>query len=161
MRLCNWFGGAVPVARPTVGAAQPLADDRFTLVLQEFERRLSIARPVELLIADQVRVPVVVGVHWPRILLPAACVDWPVEKIRIVLSHDWQRGAAGMSSADWPPDWLRWCIGFIRWSGWRCDGCEAGERACDDRVLAAGVQPVEMRPDWSRWPPHWPAGRRG
>ncbi|HEY1599586.1 MAG TPA: carboxypeptidase regulatory-like domain-containing protein [Pirellulales bacterium] len=127
-----------------VRAAKQLDDARFEKVRSEISGRLPAARRVILLRSSRARVPVVVGVRQPRILLPMDCVAWSAEKIRIVLSHElahverrdvlWQLAARMAASLYWfhPLVWL--AVRRMR---------EERERACDDRVLSVGVEALD------------------
>ena len=124
--------------------AQPLNDERFETALADLSRQLSVSRAVRLLASPDVPVPMVVGVRRAWILLPATCNSWSTYKIRIVLSHElahverqdlfWQLAARAAAALYWfhPLVWL--AVRQMR---------DERERACDDRVLSAGVAPID------------------
>ena len=139
-----WLLWCLRRAARLVQAAEPLEDDRLRRIQGDVAQRLSLSRPVRLLKSPTLRVPVVVGVRRPAILLPWACDDWSDEKIRIALAHEfahverrdvfWQLAVRFAVAAYWfhPLVWL----GVKRMRQER-------ERACDDRVLSAGVQAID------------------
>jgi len=139
-----WLVRCIGRAGRLVRAAVALDDLRVLQIQADLQRRLSLSRPVRLLKSATPCTPVAVGVLSPSILLPANCVDWPVEKIRMVLSHElahverrdvfWQLAARMAAALYWfhPLTWL--ALRRIR---------QERERACDDRVLLAGVPPVD------------------
>jgi beta-lactamase regulating signal transducer with metallopeptidase domain/thiol-disulfide isomerase/thioredoxin len=136
-----WFVGR---AGRLVRAAVPVDDIRILQIQANLQRQLSLSRRVGLLRSATAWTPVAVGVRRPSILLPANCVDWPEEKIRMVLSHElahverrdvfWQLAARTVAALYWfhPLAWL--ALRRMR---------QERERACDDRVLLTGVPPVD------------------
>ncbi len=139
-----WLVWCVGRAGRLVRAAAPVDDLRIVRIQEECQRQLSLSRQVRLLKSATVCTPVAVGVRRPSILLPANCVDWPAEKIRMVLSHElahverrdvfWQLAARTAAALYWfhPLTWL--ALRRMR---------QERERACDDRVLLAGVPAVD------------------
>ena len=111
---------------------------------RELQRRLSVSRPVRLLKSAAACSPLLAGVRQACILLPADCVDWPAEKLRIVLSHElahverrdifWQLAARTAAALYWfhPLAWL--ALSRMR---------QEREQACDDRVLSLGVSAID------------------
>src|SRR4029077_15656369 len=124
--------------------AVAIEDLRILQIQADLQRQLSLSRPVGLLTSATACTPMAVGVRRPSILLPANCVDWPAEKTRIVLSHElahverrdvfWQLAARVAAALYWfhPLVWL--AAGRMR---------HERERACDDRVLSAGVRAID------------------
>jgi beta-lactamase regulating signal transducer with metallopeptidase domain len=108
--------------------------------LRQLSQRYGLARPVQLLQSDHPALLVTWGVRSPKILLPLAASTWPADRIRVVLAHelahvirnDWlsQIGAELLRALYWfnPLVWL--ASRRLR---------EESERACDDAVLATGV----------------------
>ena len=139
-----WLVRCVGRAGRSVKRAVPIDDLRILRIQADLQRQLSLSRPVGLLTSAAACTPMAVGVRRPSILLPANCVDWPVEKIRMVLSHElahverrdvfWQLAARTAAALYWfhPLTWL--ALHRMR---------QERERACDDRVLLAGVPPVD------------------
>jgi beta-lactamase regulating signal transducer with metallopeptidase domain/thiol-disulfide isomerase/thioredoxin/protocatechuate 3,4-dioxygenase beta subunit len=139
-----WLVRCVGRAGRSVRGAAPIDDLRILRIQADLERQLSLSRPVGLLTSAAACTPMAVGVRRASILLPANCVHWPTEKIRMVLSHElahverrdvfWQLIARMAAALYWfhPLTWL--ALRRMR---------QERERACDDRVLLAGVPPVD------------------
>ena len=135
---CVWRAGRL------VRAAVPVDDLGILRIQEECQRQFSLSRPVRLLKSTAVCTPLAAGVRRPSILLPANCVDWPAKTIRMVLSHElahvkrrdvfWQLAARTAAALYWfhPLTWL--ALRRMR---------QERERACDDRVLLAGVPAVD------------------
>jgi TonB family protein len=95
---------------------------------------------VRLLQTDHPTLLVTWGTIRPTIVVPAAAADWPADRIRVVLSHeyahiqrhDWlvQMAASLLRAAHWfnPLMWV--VVARLR---------QESERACDDAVLRQGV----------------------
>ena len=139
-----WLVRCVGRAGRSVRRAVPIDDLRILQIQADLQRQLSLSRPVGLLTSATACTPMAVGVRRPSILLPANCALWPAEKIRMVLSHElahverrdvfWQLAARTAAALYWfhPLTWL--ALRRMR---------QERERACDDRVLLAGVPPVD------------------
>ncbi|MGO9913196.1 MAG: carboxypeptidase regulatory-like domain-containing protein, partial [Isosphaeraceae bacterium] len=139
-----WLIWCVGRAERLVRRAVSVDDLRIFQIQADLQHRLSLSRQVRLLKSATACSPVAVGVRRPSILLPTNCVDWPTEKIRMVLSHElahierrdvfWQLVARTAAALYWfhPLTWL--ALRRMR---------QERERACDDRVLLAGVPPVD------------------
>ena len=139
-----WLVRCVGRAGRSVRRAVPIDDLRILQIQADLQRQLSLSRPVGLLTSATACTPMAVGVRRPSILLPANCAVWPAEKIRMVLSHElahverrdvfWQLAARTAAALYWfhPLTWL--ALRRMR---------QERERACDDRVLLAGVPPVD------------------
>jgi beta-lactamase regulating signal transducer with metallopeptidase domain len=66
-----------------------ITDERLAAPVDQLRRALGITRPVRVAAGDGVRVPAVLGVVWPVILLPAAIANgMPVEQLRMILAHE-------------------------------------------------------------------------
>jgi TonB family protein len=133
-----WLAGATFVlARFGVGTV------RIWLITRR-ARPLSIAGVsgrVTVLAAGRGAMPVAWRVLRPVILLPDEATEWPPERLRAVLLHElahidrhdcWSLAMAELAVA------LYWFHPLAWWAASRMR-CER-ERACDDRVLAAGVR---------------------
>jgi beta-lactamase regulating signal transducer with metallopeptidase domain len=122
--------------------ARPVLDAAWQRTLRELCGEIGLERQVRLLGSDEDGVPVTWGVLRPCIVLPAEARTWPDEQRRAVLLHELahvqrydvvtQLVAAAACAVHWPNP-LAWMA--ARWM--RLEG----ERACDDRVLAAGARP--------------------
>lgn len=104
--------------------------------------QLAIQRPVSLLIHSQNTIPMVWGVFHSRLLLPMEARNWHPEHLRSVLLHE----LAHIKRYDTLTQLLTQLCCALHWFNplvWvaaRRMGLER-ERACDDLVLAGGVQP--------------------
>ena len=104
-------------------------------------RAMGITRPIRLLRSEEIAVPVTWGLRRPTVMLPADCDEWGSERLRAVLIHElahvarWdfatQLGAELCCAAYW--------FNPLAWVARRALMAER-ERACDDRVLAAGTR---------------------
>jgi beta-lactamase regulating signal transducer with metallopeptidase domain len=124
--------------------SEPLACGRWRALADETARAYGITRPVLLLRSPHPSLLVTWGLLRPEVLLPATASGWSEERMRIVLAHelahvrrgDWafQMGAELLRALYWfnPLAWIA-CTRLRRES----------ERACDDAVLARGVEATE------------------
>jgi TonB family protein len=150
--LIVWFTGmAVGAARMIVGlarlrrttaAARHLDDGRWSAVARTLSTRFGIARPIDILVTDRRDVLATWGVVRPRVLLPADAPDWPVERVRVVLAHE----LAHIRRADWLVQILADAFRTLFWfnpAAWLVAHRlrRESEHACDDQVLATGVEP--------------------
>ena len=110
---------------------------------------LGVRRPITLLRAIEAfpATPMTWGWRRPTILLPKDSPDWPEDRLRAVLLHE----LAHIARGDWPAQTaaqaacaLYWFHPGV-WLAARQARLES-ERACDDRVLLAGVS----APDYAR-----------
>lgn len=143
-------GAAVVLARLVLAlrAASRLArnaevvdDPAWTGLLERLGQAMEVGRPVTLLRSAEAAMPLTWGARHPSILLPAEADAWPEERRRVVLLHELahvarrdclvQTLAMVCCAAYWfhPGAW--WAARKMR---------EERERACDDRVLAAGAR---------------------
>src|SRR5262245_15411465 len=90
-------GAGVMIARGVAGFAQANALGGAVTVdvsvleemVRELSGRLGLSQPVRLLVADRIRVPAVIGILWPTVLVPAAMLSGtPVEHWRVILAHE-------------------------------------------------------------------------
>lgn len=137
--LRGWAALAALAAR-----ARPAQDAAWGALLLEARRTLSVARPVRLLRSAEVGVPLTWGTWHPAVLLPAEADGWPEAHRRAVLLHELAHVrrldcllalVAHLACALWwfhPGAW--WAAHRLR---------TERERACDDRVLLAGVRPSD------------------
>ena len=132
-----WMLGAAPtLARFAVGTA---------LVWLRTRRSQPMAMPgapdrVRVLDAGRGAMPIAWGLFRPVILLPSEAMEWPAERLRVVLLHELAHIArydiltlavAELSVA------MYWFHPLAWWAASRMR--QERERACDDRVLAAGI----------------------
>jgi beta-lactamase regulating signal transducer with metallopeptidase domain len=121
--------------------AEPVEDAEWTELLERLGRAMEVRRPVALLRSDEAAMPLTWGMLRPFILLPAEADAWPAERRQVVLLHELahvarrdclvQTLAQVCCAAYWfhPGAW--WAAKEMRIER---------ERACDDRVLAAGAR---------------------
>jgi len=134
--LAGWIA-----VRRQARRAHLIVDDRWDATLADARRALSIARTVRLLVADDARVPITWGIARPVVVLPAAALAWGDDRRRMVLMHE----LSHVRSADWAFKLVMRALCAVFWfhpgmwwlSRQLRDDCE---RACDDRVLAAGAR---------------------
>jgi TonB family protein len=124
--------------------ARPLEPGTWTRLAEEIGREYGLRRPVRLLESDHPSLLVTWGLLQPKVLVPRAARTWSNDRIAIVLGHelahvrrgDWIVQIAGelLRSAFWfnPLLWLA-CMRLRQES----------EQACDDEVLARGVEGQE------------------
>ena len=127
--------------------AAPFDSPRWSAQLARIAAVDPAARRLRLLLDDSLRVPMVWGplvgsAGSPFLVLPSEAASWDVDRVRSTLLHELAhlerrdgtaRVVARLALA------LSWPIPFA-WSAWRRLSAEC-ERACDDRVLAAGEAP--------------------
>ncbi len=121
--------------------ARPLVNRDWRRALDDARSALGIARTVRLLSSDDVAVPMTWGVVHPIVVIPAVADDWNSEQRRIVLLHE----LAHIRSADWLFNLAGRAICALFWfhpgAWWIARGLRDDcELACDDRVIASGVQ---------------------
>ena len=107
-------------------------------------RDVGVDRPIAILEGRDPALVVTWGAARPKILLPIAARSWPDDRLRVVLRHELAHIRRG--------DWLAQIVGeVVRAVNWfnpivwlACARLRLeGEHACDDVVLAAGVDPAE------------------
>jgi hypothetical protein len=107
--------------------------------------RPAVAPPpgLRLLESDEVATPAVAGLFRPALLVPPGTAEWTEEHWRAVLAHE----AAHVERRDTLTDLLAQAACALHWFNplaWVAARRLAAERerACDDRALAAGVEPL-------------------
>ena len=128
IRLRRISGASVAAASESQAAAQALAG------------RLGVTRPVTVLLTAYPLAPLTWGHRAPRILLPHDAAGWPAARLRIVIAHELAHVARGDWRTHLQGELLRAVYWFnpLAWLVCRRRQQES-ERACDDRVLALGV----------------------
>jgi beta-lactamase regulating signal transducer with metallopeptidase domain len=112
-------------------------------LVPDLARRTGISRRVVLLLADPdgpPAPPMTWGWLRPVVLLPAEAPDWPEDRLRTVLLHE----LAHVRRGDWLIQRLADLACSLYWFHplvWLAESWlrSESERACDDRVLAAGI----------------------
>ncbi len=137
----------IPIVRNQIAltrlrrAAIPVSDPNILALAVEIGGQLGISRPVALAChADPM--PRTFGVLRPVILLPEEIDGWSRERLRMTLLHELVH-VARLDAATWAL--ARFATAFhwfnpLAWLSLRSLGALA-ERACDARVVAAGVEP--------------------
>lgn len=109
-------------------------------IADEIGRDYAISRPITLLVSSHPSLLVTWGLLQPKVLIPRAALNWDVDRIRVVLSHelahirrgDWIAQIAGevLRAAYWfnPVLWI--ACARLRFES---------EQACDDEVLSGGI----------------------
>jgi beta-lactamase regulating signal transducer with metallopeptidase domain len=128
----------------TVRRARVVADEGWRTRLVEASERLGLKRRVELRETGSVPLPVVWGYRRPVVLLPRDAAGWPLERRRAFLLHELshvarydcftQTLAYVVRALYWPHPLVWWAVASLR---------REAERACDDRVVAAGTEAPE------------------
>jgi beta-lactamase regulating signal transducer with metallopeptidase domain/tetratricopeptide (TPR) repeat protein len=137
LRLSFGLYAAARAARRAI----PAEDARLERVLDGSRRRLRIARPVQLTLAEGLGIPVVTGLLRPTLVLPAEAAEWPEERLQAVMLHEVahvRRGDAGSLMLARLITATLWFHPFA-WTLMRQMRREC-ERACDDVVLASGFR---------------------
>ncbi len=143
-----WLAGVIVFALPLplgmlllhgrIRRSRPI-DAALTADVDELREALGLRRPVRVAIAGDADMPMAMGIRRSTILLPSEFEKWPEEKRRAVLLHELAHVArrdclthalARVACA------LHW-FNPLAWVALHRMRVER-ERACDDRVLAAG-----------------------
>ena len=130
--------------RRILGAGRAIDDPVLAGWLARIAASNGIRDKVRLRLSDQITSPGVAGVFRPVVLLPAAAVAWPRDRLAQVLSHELAhvtRHDCLLNLAAELAGIMYWCNPLVR-SAVRRMRTE-GERACDDQVLRSGAEPGE------------------
>jgi beta-lactamase regulating signal transducer with metallopeptidase domain len=118
-------------------------------------KRLGVTSRVRVLTSEQRSMPMLWGVLWPRVLIPAAAREWSAQRIEAVLTHEFAhlrrhdcltQMTARLACA------FYWYHPLVWWSARRMRA--EGELACDDLVLRSGCR----APDYAEHLLHVAAG---
>lgn len=138
--LAYLVAGGLRARRLRLGARSLDVDPGWRSLLVSLRTALGIGRDLALEASDRVAVPLAWGLRRPTVLLPAAAEAWDASQRRDVLVHE----LAHVARHDWVSQLgarvacaLYW-FHPLAWIAARRLVLEA-ERACDDRVLAAGA----------------------
>jgi TonB family protein len=121
-------------------AARPIAAGPLATAAAEIKAAIGLHRPVTLLQSSDQAMPMTWGARRPTIVLPDGAAAWSDERVRVVLGHE----LAHVARRDWPAQVLAEVLSALYWFNplvWlACRRLRSeSERACDDAVLAAGV----------------------
>ncbi|MFH1685899.1 MAG: TonB family protein [bacterium] len=147
-------------ARRLVAYAKPATAPRIQSVMAAVTKELNLRGVVRIMVSEQLAVPVVWGIVRPVVILPTSCEEWTQRQNEMVLRHElahvgrhdvlWLNLANLVAAVQWfnPLIWLV-----------RHRMAKESELACDDCVLAVGIQAQEYAQhllhaarDWGR--PH-------
>lgn len=147
-----WLLGSLCVLTPTIAGLLSLALLRrrsriiesgpIYELLQKLNTNANCQRKVLLLSSTIRRMPMMWGIHRPRILLPHDCSTWPEDRLRVVLLHE----LAHIQRHDFLTTLVaRIACAFhwfnpLAWIAMRAISYEQ-EKACDDMVLRHGTAP--------------------
>ena len=123
--------------------ARSVTDGRWFDLAHETAREAGVARRIRLLHGAHPALLVTWGLLRPTILLPATALHWSDDRIRIVLRHE----IAHIRRHDWSVQLVAEFVHAVHWFNplaWiaRHRLRDASEQACDDEVIASGVDPA-------------------
>ena len=127
-----------------VSQAKPVESTELNDFLARISEDTKARQNVRLLSSDSVDVPFAIGIWSPRIVIPSALLNWPNQKLEMVVSHE----LAHIHRSDILWHWLNRLACCLAWFNpliWFAAkrGILERERACDDRVLQTGALPTE------------------
>ncbi len=149
-----WFAGALVTLsvllvglirlRRMAAAARPIDGGPWVRDAAEIADALGLRRPIVLLQSDHPTLLVTWGLRRPRVILPAAARGWTGERARIVLRHE----LAHIRRGDWAAQMAGELLRAVYWFNplvWiACARLrQESEHACDDAVLAGGVDATD------------------
>jgi len=122
-------------------AAEPAGEKWMHRELASATRRLSVARPIRMLLSDRINVPLVWGFLRPVLILPASSRNWSRERFRVVILHE----VAHVRRFDVLSLMVGRLATALYWFhplSWMVEreGRRECERACDDLVLRTGAR---------------------
>lgn len=126
----------------------PATDPRLAVLLPARAAALQMTRPVRVIQAAGIPVPLTWGVRKPVVLLPADTLQWSDARLGAVLTHE----LAHVARRDALWQCLGQCALALAWFhplAWLAAARERAEceRACDDRVLRLGTRPTDYADD--------------
>lgn len=122
--------------------ARPLTCGGWPELLRSLSRKMGLASPPLLLSSPRILTPMTWGIHRPVVLLPEASRHWPTAQRREVLLHELahiKRHDCLTQLAAQLARLIFWFNPLVTVAARRMRA--ERERACDDRVLAAGTRP--------------------
>ena len=124
--------------------ARVVSDGRLCAAANDIRQALGLRHPVMLLQSSESTVLGTWGVRRPTVILPADATAWRDDRARIVLRHELAHVARGDWLVQMVAETLRAVYWFnpLLWISSRLLRHE-GERACDDAVLNAGIEPAD------------------
>lgn len=111
---------------------------------EEVRRTYGLLSPIRLFQSDHPSLLVTWGSRRPKILLPATASGWSRDRIQIVLAHELAHIARGDWAVQLAAEGLRAVYWFDPLAWFTCRRLRVeSERACDDAVLARGIDGPE------------------
>ena len=143
MLLLRMAAGVVGVG-VVAQRSNEITDDEALRELDRARDHLRLAQEVRLLRSDSVTVPVIWGLFKPVLLLPASSIDWPIERVRVVLLHELAhvKRLDGVTLLVTKAAVAIFWFHPLMWTLERAARAEC-ERACDDLVLDSGTKPSD------------------
>lgn len=151
LALAWMIGFAVLVARLFIAAwllrrsacrcVEVHTGDRLHAALVRAMALIGVTRPVRLLVDRQRSIPIVWGLMKTRLQLPAESRNWTDEQLRSVLHHELahvRRRDLFVLAITQIACAMHWFNPLVWFAAWRLH--IERERACDDLVLASGIQ---------------------
>ena len=149
--LIVWISGCVVALIPVLtGMVSVLRLERqsertdggpIDLAARRAARRLGVKHSVRVLTSERRSMPMLWGILWPRVLIPAAAREWSAQRIEAVLTHELahsrRRDCLTQMTARLVCAFY-WYHPLVWWAARRM-GAE-GESACDDLVLKSGCR---------------------
>ena len=122
------------------GDATPV-NGRIAAIGQELSRQLGLSRIPTVLVSTRTVMPMTWGFRRPRVLLPPGALDWPHERLRAVLAHEF----AHVRRADWVVHVVTQVACAVYWFHplfWTAERALAreSEQAADDDALGVGLE---------------------
>jgi TonB family protein len=121
--------------------ARPVSHATWTHALREIVDRHGVHRTVRILCCEHPSLLITWGVVRPVIIVPRIALDWPEERVHVVLSHELahiRRGDWGIQIAGELLRAVYWFNPLI-WIACR-QVRQQSEEACDDEVMAGGIE---------------------
>lgn len=133
--------------KASLSTSRPCEDQRLLHVATCIGETLDTGR-VELRLSSAIRIPFLVGVAHPRIILPEEAIRWPEERVTATLLHEYLH----VKRFDVPiAEGLRLLASLAWFSPFPWFALSAAlrfrEEACDEAVLRAGVAPSRYAAD--------------
>jgi len=124
--------------------SHPIEDGPWTRHASNIATAYRIRQPIRLLLSRDASMLVTWGIARPKVILPAGASGWPEDRVGVVLRHE----LAHIHRRDLIAQMLGQALRVIYWFNplvWLvCQRLSLeSECACDDAVLAAGVDPHE------------------
>jgi beta-lactamase regulating signal transducer with metallopeptidase domain len=116
---------------------------KYTAIVKQISEKLGISKKIDLLISAKCKLPFTSNVFNPIILIPSDAVNWPLERLRVVLTHE----LIHIKRMDYLTQFVSriicsifWFLPLI-WIAYSCLYMEQ-EKACDSFVIETGIKPA-------------------